>query len=268
MGDVQQPETQTIEQDQQTVADTQPTQEGATQSGIGESTDVGSSFESGVTFTPEQKAIIGKMISGRVNEVKKQYEGTEVYKQVVEMMGDIIGTKDVNIINTYLKNLHSQHLAKQMGMTPQGYQVYQQQQQQLQQQVQNTQRALAEREFEKLVNNSKYPDAELYKEEIINLSVNSGLPIQKAYWAVAGEVAAQRMSVAAASDAEHRTLNNISNNRTKQVESGGSGSQESGPKITPEIRAAAEKVGMDPVEYMKYASISTLEQARALKKQP
>jgi len=221
--------------------------------------------ENKVTFTPEQKAVIAKMISSRLNEVKKQYEGTEAYKEVVEMIGDIIGYKDINLISQHLKTLHAQHQARQMGMTPQGYQMYQAQQQQMEQQVKQTKRTLIEQQFEQMKANPKYSDADLYKDQIVDLALNSGLSVQQAYWAVAGEHAAQRLSASAAADAEHRTLNSIANARTKQVQGGDSGAQKSGPQVTPEIKAAAEKVGMDPVEYMQYMNIITLDQARALR---
>jgi len=221
--------------------------------------------DGGVTFTPEQKAAIAKMISGRVNDVKKQYEGSEVYKQAVEMIGDIIGSKDVNVISQHLKTLHAQHQAKQMGMTPQGYQAYQNQQQQTQQQLNETKKVLAGQQVDQMKSDPKYADADLYRDQIIDLSVQSGLSVQQAYWAVAGEMAAQRLSASAASDAEHRTMNNITNNRTKQVQGGDSGGQNGGPKVTPEIQAAAMKVGMDPVEYMKYSGITSIDEARALR---
>lgn len=219
--------------------------------------------EGNVTFTPEQKSVIAKMISGRLNEVKKQYEGTEVYKEVVDMIGDIIGSKDINRISQQLKQLHAQHQARQMGMTPYGFQQYQTQLQQVQQQARDTKKALIEAEFNKLRNDPKYVDADLYRDQIIDLAVSSNnLTVQQAYWAVAGEHAAKRISQSAASDAEHRTMNHIANNQTKTVEGGDTGGQKGGPKITPEIAAAAKAVGMEPEEYVMWGGITTLEEAR------
>lgn len=218
-----------------------------------------------VTFTPEQKAAIAQIISGRVNEVKKQYEGTEVYKQVVDMIGDIIGSKDINRISEQLKQLHAQHQARMMGMTPQGYNQYQAQMAQIQQQAQNTKKALVEAEFDKLRSNSKYVDADLYRDEIIDLATSSNLSVAQAYWAVAGENAVKKISASAASDAAHRTMNQITQNQTKRVEGGDAGGQKGGPRITPEIREAAARVGMDPEEYMAYQGIVSIEQARAMR---
>lgn len=201
------------------------------------------------------KRQVAGMISGRVNEVKKNFANHNELQNVASMIGDIIGNQDFNEIASSIKNLHSQHRAKTGQPVVTAPTVNSQQA--------DLKRQATEAEFDNsFVTNPDYADAELFRDEIIDMTQN-GFSLAQAYWAVAGPLAANK----AASNAEQVAINKQRNKQSKQVIPGNTGNpgRTGTPVIPANIQAAARKFGMDPEEYVAWSGVSTLEQAQALK---
>lgn len=216
------------------------------------------------------KRQVAGLISKRINEVKGQYRGTEDYVAAAKLLGQMIGTDDPKVIAQHLQALS----ARQQGQTQQQGLGFQQQQPYIPPQptafadpYKEAKHKALEMEFDNdFVKDPNYSDAVLFKDQIIDLAEN-GFSMKQAYWAVAGELRANKQAQSAAKRAEQVVLNNIQNKQGKGVQPGQSGAQGGGKApLDPSIVEAANKVGMDPEEYATYMGISSIEDHRQLKR--
>lgn len=204
------------------------------------------------------KRQVAGLISGRVNEVKKQYANHSELNEVASMIAEIIGAPDFNAVVTNLRGLQAQHRAK-AGQPPvvQTYQAPN---------AVDTKRQATAAEFDNsFVKDPEFADASLFRDEIIDMAQN-GFTLKQAYWAVAGPLVVGKKADAAATQAK-QVEQNKKQAKHKQVTPGSTGNPgNSGKPVIPaNIKAAADKLGMDPEEYMAWGNVSTLDQALALK---
>lgn len=211
------------------------------------------------------KRQVSQIVSGRLGDVRKQFADHPQLQKAMKMLGDIIGSQDPKTIQERIEMLHQQHMTK-AGVSPQVIQ----QQQQTQTQLDEVKRRGIELEFDNSFSKDKeFSDAVLWKDDILEYAMR-GFTLQQAYWAVAGPTRTKKTAEAASREAEQLAAHKArkqQNKKAKQVQGGDTGNpgNTGAPVISPEVKAAAEKLGMDPVEYAAYMGITTLDQAQAFR---
>ena len=208
-----------------------------------------------------KKDQVQKIVQTRVGTIQKQIDKLQPYKVAFEQMAEITGMDTEALIHK-LNNMPISEQAAILGMKPEEVTAARTARTELNKQKKTTQSLQRQLQEAELKTNASYGDMDLFKDEMdVIIEANPNLTLKQAYTLAKGDTGS-----AAVRDAEQRVVNKqVSNSRKKVVKVKGAGASDGSPKFDAGIIAAANKVGMSPLEYAQYSEVSNIDQYRALK---
>ena len=207
------------------------------------------------------KKQVENAIKSRVGTFNRKLEKFKPYEDAVKKIGEITGLSAEALV-LRLGAMTDAEQAKVLGLTPEQVATRRAQGQLQRDADQRTAQLQRELEEQKLINNPKYKDYFLYKDEIHELmDDNPKLTMVQAYTLVKGDKGVQ----AEKRDAEQRAIARLSKSSNQRVIKPGVNSPKSVQKIDSATISAAKRVGMDPQEYAAFSNISSLEDYEKLK---
>lgn len=203
-------------------------------------------------YTQEQ---VESAVKTRVNTFNRKIEKLKPYEAAVKKISDLTGLS-VDSLILRLEGLSDTEQAKILGVKPE--ELTQKRQLTATQKAANDKALSLQRELEeqKLLIDPKFKDYPLFKEEIEELlEDNPKLSLKQAYILVKGEIGTK----ATIRDTEQRTVAKMTKSSNQKIVKPGQSSTKSTPKIDPAVISAAKMVGMDPLEYIAYSNMSSLD---------
>lgn len=204
---------------------------------------------------------VQKIVQTRVNTFTRRVEKLTPYKEAFDRISELTGM-DVNQLMARINSMSDQEQAQILGMTPEQVRAARTARQEVMTERGKNQSLSRQLEETQLKTDKRFSDYDLYREEIEELlEENPKLTCKQAYTIVKGDT----VTTAAVRDAEQRAINKQVIARQKGIVKPAGASTQKGPKLSPDIVSAAQRTGMDPVEYAQFQSIDNIDAYRAMK---
>lgn len=205
---------------------------------------------------------VQKIVQTRVNTYQKRLQRMMPYKEAVDRICEITGLPFDQLVNR-LTGMTEVEQAKILGVPVEQVKAMRQARAEASKERGKVQELSRQMEEMQLKSDKRYADYDLYKDEIDDLlEDNPKLSLKQAYLLVKGDTAVQ----AAARDAEQAAVaRQVKAQKKGLVKPIGGVEASKGPKVNQAIVTAARKIGMDPMEYVKYQTIDNIDAYRAYK---
>ena len=200
---------------------------------------------------------VSKITKQRIKNYNKKLEQMSKYKEALDTLGDLTGL-DINQLTTKLLSMSVDEQAKLLNLPVE--QVRSSVEQRKQSRLTKRQSTEAQRKLSylDLVDKEGYEDLPILREDVEDmLDAQPSLTYEQAYKLVKSEVGSQVVQPKAKPKKQPGRV--VSQSRV-------SSSRARNTKISPAIRDAAQKAGMDPREYVAYSKMRNIDDYRKYNK--